>query len=136
MFRRGQAELVEDPALIAAPLARPGEVIKRLRGTAAEQLTALGDVDDVPPARKRSRASAKPPRPRPSRATLDAAEQALAEAEARHEAATAALRRREAELARDRVALERSRAEDRERLQARRDEAEAASREAMRRWLA
>ena len=41
LFARGEAELVDDPALTAEPLARPGEVIKRLRGTAEEQLAAL-----------------------------------------------------------------------------------------------
>jgi hypothetical protein len=40
--RAGEAELVTDPALTAEPLARPGEIVKRLRGTAAEQIAALG----------------------------------------------------------------------------------------------
>ena len=47
LFARGEAELVEDASLTAEPLAHPGQVIKRLRGTAEEQFAAL------PPAKKR-----------------------------------------------------------------------------------
>jgi hypothetical protein len=125
VFARGEAELVTDPALTAEPLARPGEVVKRLRGTAAEQIAALGDVAepaagarkttapaDPPPRSLKSGsarpAPAKPPPPkaaRPSRAALDAAEAALAEAEARHAEALRAIETRQAALDRERAAL-------------------------------
>ena len=81
LFARGVAEQVADPALMKEPLANPGKVIRKLRGTAAEQLAAL-------PARPKTRPPKPPPKPkpRPSRAALDAAEKAIAEAERRHAA--------------------------------------------------
>ena len=44
VFQRGQAELVTDAELTKEPLENPGKVIKRLRGTAAEQIAALGEA--------------------------------------------------------------------------------------------
>ena len=41
LFARGVAEEVTDPTLTAAPLARPGEVVRVVRGTMAEHLAAL-----------------------------------------------------------------------------------------------
>ncbi|MGS1017007.1 hypothetical protein [Allosphingosinicella humi] len=157
VFQRGRAELVTDPELAKEPLANPGKVIKRLRGTEAEQIAALGETEAAPSAPRRkpgprsaartgprlspgngkTETKAKPPpkpKPRPSRARLDEASQALAEAEARHEAALGALREREAALARERKALETKQDAERERLEARRDKAEAAYEEALRRW--
>jgi hypothetical protein len=170
VFQRGQAELVEDPKLTKEPLASPGEVIKRLRGTAAEQMAALGKAEPAPrrksrrtsseaepEARARSSARATPsarakpqpkpqpaprprpppkPKPRPSRGALDKAEQALAEAEERHQQDRRKIAEREAALARERKALEKKQADERERLEVRRDKAEAAYDEAMRRWRA
>ena len=96
LFARGLAERVEDPELMKEPLARPGEVIKRSRGTAEEQIGAL--PPDTPKASKTSRKavatpakkaeaapaqSAPKPKPRPSRAELDRSEQALEAAERR-----------------------------------------------------
>jgi hypothetical protein len=116
VFARGEAELVTDPALTAEPLARPGEIVKRLRGTAAEQIAALGGGRAAAGARKSGAgrppapiaksgsarpAPAKPPPPkaaRPSRAALDAAEAALAEAEARHAEALRAIEERQVAL--------------------------------------
>jgi hypothetical protein len=40
LFARGVAEQVTDPRLMAEPLARPGKVIRKLRGTAEEQIAA------------------------------------------------------------------------------------------------
>ena len=40
LFARKQAQAVDDPALMAEPMARPGEVIKRLRGSTEEHLAA------------------------------------------------------------------------------------------------
>jgi len=42
LFAQGLAEVVTDPKLTKKALARPGEVIRTLRGTEAEQLRALG----------------------------------------------------------------------------------------------
>ena len=147
VFARGEAELVTDPKLSEEPLASPGKVIKRLRGTAEEQIAALGSQEAPAKARKGKPAEARkagahvsktprapPPKPRPSRAALDEAEAALAEAETAQAEARREYAEREAALARDRAALEKKGREERERLEARRDKAEAAYEEALRRW--
>lgn len=116
LFARGVAELVTDAELSAEPLARPGTVVKRLRGSAAEQLAAL------PPAKVPTAAKEKtePKAPRPSRAALDAAEQAIADTRAEHERA--------------RRALEQSQRKELERLERARAQAEEAFEKKMRRW--
>ena len=135
VFRRGWAELVEDPALTEEPLARPGEVVKRLRGSEAEQLAAL--AADEPRSGKKSAPKPKPkPKPRPSREPLGAAEAALVESGKRHEAEREALREREAALARERAALEARQRQERARLEQRRDAARAAYEAKMERWRA
>ena len=115
LFARGIAEQVDDPELIREPLAKPGIVVKRSRGTAAEQLAALPpdpprqaprgkaskDEHTQPPAKRRAT-----PRPRPSRAELDRAEQAIDDATRDHEAKRSALGEREQQLARERRELE------------------------------
>jgi len=120
LFARGVAERVDDPALMREPLAHPGTVIRRTRGTVAEQIAALpkdkprrrADSAETPPPSDRS----KPRRPasrqkaakpkRPDRDALDAAERALAEAEKQHRQARAEFARREAALAKERRELE------------------------------
>ena len=141
VFRRGIAEIVTDPELTREPLASPGTVVKRLRGTAAEQIAALGDVETPPAAKGEAKARPKTrpkpppkPKPRPSRKALDQAEAALTDAEARHAGAMREIAEREAALARERSALEAKQRQERERLEARRDKAEAAYQEALRRW--
>ena len=140
VFARKEAELVTDPELTAEPLANPGKVIKRLRGTAAEQIAALGaNEEESAPRRAKGEAKVRPrkvpkPKPRPSRAALDEAEQALGEAEAGHREAMKEIAEREAALARERKALEETHRQERERMEARRKKAEAAYEEAMRRW--
>jgi len=123
LFARGAAELVEDAALTAEPLAHPGQVIKRLRGTAEEQFAAL------PPAKARQQADpAKPakvkkakPAPRPDRGPLDRAGEAVAAAERRHAAALAALAREEEALRRRRRAAEKARDTELDKLRAHAD---------------
>ena len=44
LFAAGAAEVVTDPKLTKEPLARPGEVIRKPRGTDAEHVRALGAV--------------------------------------------------------------------------------------------
>ena len=129
LFAQGAAEIVTDPALMKEPLARPGEVVRRLRGSAGEQIEALGPVGvkkSKAPSRARSgtrqeegeragKKQGKPP-PRPSRAAVDKAEQALAKAEQRHEAALAALRAEEQALQQRRRDVERKQRDERQRL--------------------
>lgn len=139
LFARGAAESVTDAALMAEPLAKPGTVIKRLRGTAAEQIAALPADPEPETAERdpRSKPSGKaPPRPkpRPSRDALDDAEGALAEAEVRHGEQDEGLALREAELARQHRELEREHAAERERLEHARDKAETAYTAAMEKW--
>lgn len=55
LFARGIAELVTDEELSREPLENPGKVIKRLRGTAAQQLAALPpDVEKRKQAHRRN----------------------------------------------------------------------------------
>ncbi|MEG3143327.1 hypothetical protein U1839_01555 [Sphingomonas sp. RT2P30] len=125
LFARGMADVVTDPALTADPLAQPGVVIRRTRGSAAEHFAALPAdkakpqrTRDEPPNLEKVAAAAKPvarkpkARPRPSRATLDAAQDAVERAERDHRDQLTALRQREEALARERRALERRQAEE------------------------
>jgi hypothetical protein len=132
VFSRGEAELVTDPELMEEPLASPGKVIKRLRGSAAEQIAALSPNEAKAPT-KRKKASS-PPAPRPSRDPLDKAEAALEDAAARHKAMLKELADREAALARERKALEAKLDTEMQRLKAARDKAEQSYRDAMRKW--
>ncbi|MBA2467282.1 MAG: hypothetical protein H0V46_06735, partial [Sphingomonas sp.] len=84
LFAQGAAELVTDPALTEEPLARPGEVVRRLRGSAGEQIAALGTArgpgKDRPtpgPSREREGRKGRKTPPRPSRGAVDKAGQAL-----------------------------------------------------------
>ncbi|MDP1026778.1 hypothetical protein Q5H91_06115 [Sphingomonas sp. KR1UV-12] len=123
LFARGIAELVTDPALTEAPLAEPGKVVRRSRGTAEEQIAALPKTK----ARRRTAEKAEPspapaPPPKPDRDALDEAEAALASAEER--------------FARERHDMERRQARERERLEAARDGAERDYDAALKRWRA
>ena len=111
LFARGEATLVEDPALIAEPLAHPGRVVKRLRGTIDQQLAAL-----PPDRRHKSVATRQPTRaraskkvPRPDRGPLERALEKAAQAERSHAAALDALAHEEETLRRRRRAAEKAR---------------------------
>ncbi|WP_404370578.1 hypothetical protein AB5I39_02230 [Sphingomonas sp. MMS24-J45] len=124
LFARGIAHEVTDPALMVEPLAHPGEVIKRSRGTTAEQIAALPDAPvratagEPPPEpanakRGGNKASAErkaepkpPPPPKPSRDALAAAEQALADLEDTYRETDAALIARQRALDRERRDLD------------------------------
>jgi hypothetical protein len=45
LFAQGAAELVTDPTLTKEPLARPGEVVRKPRGSEAELIEALGKTN-------------------------------------------------------------------------------------------
>ena len=117
--RGASRRFVTDPALTAEPLAHPGEVIKRSRGTTAEQIAALPDpaprgapeegAEAPAAARKKGKAAAAkaPPKPvkrppKPSRDALDTAEQALEDGEMRHRAEEKAFAERQTALDRER----------------------------------
>ena len=114
LFARGVAELVEDPALTEEPLAQPGVVIRRSRGTADEQLAALGPalkrttkrakLPDEPKAPIRRKEKPKPFKPKPDRSALDEAERRLAKLEERHVEELAELERKKTDLVRKQAA--------------------------------
>lgn len=120
LFARGVAEIVVDPELIKEPLAQPGVVFRRSRGTEEEQLAALGPAPNAKRAKLRDEPAptvhpakpaprmkkAVPVKPKPDRSALDEAERILAALETRHAKERAAMARREAELQRQRKALD------------------------------
>ena len=59
LFAMGAAEQVTDAKLMAEPLAQPGAIVKRSRGTAGEHMSAAAS-----PKTEARKAEAKPPRPR------------------------------------------------------------------------
>lgn len=139
LFARGVAEQVDDPGLMEEPLAHPGKVIRRSRGSAAEQIAALGK-----PAKRRRAATssadepkARPPekrQPRPSRVRLDEAEAALAEVRARQREELAALDKRAAALRKERDRLEQRHAAEAARLERTAEKARERYERAMRDW--
>ena len=140
LFARGVAEQVTDPKLTAAPLDRPGEVIKVSRGDLAAQLKALGPRakkaraganDDEAPEKPRKAAKPKPP---PKRDKVDAAEDALKQARQRHERAEKALETQRDAIERKLEALRSKQEKERARLERKRDEAREAYRVALNRW--
>ena len=141
LFARGIAEQVTDPGLMAAPLERPGEVIKLSRGDLSAQLKALGPrrmraratPEDDEPAAARPRKAARP-KPPPKRDKVDAAEDALEQARQRHERAEKALEAQRDAIERKLEALRSKQEKERARLERKRDEAREAYREALKWW--
>lgn len=137
LFARGVAEVVTDPALAAEPLAKPGTVIKRLRGSAAEQIAAARPKRRAPKKAGEEARTAAPAGKRsskPDRAPLDAAEHALGEAVERQEAQSAALAAEEQALAKRRRALEKSQQAEIAKLERRRDTAQERYHRALETW--
>ena len=138
LFSMGAAEQVTDPKLMAEPLANPGVVIKRARGTAAEHLAASPAAK---PRKAGRAAAAKPPKPkrikpRPSRTRLDAADKKLAEAKARHDRARDAIDAEIARLEERKRKLRQDYEAEAGKLQAIRDKAEEAYEQAADQWRA
>ncbi|WP_277978577.1 hypothetical protein [Sphingomonas phyllosphaerae] len=146
LFARGVAEEVTDAALMEEPLAHPGEVVRRSRGSAAEQLAALppdrpkrarATAEEEAPRRTtaaRAKAATKPPAPRPSRAELEAAEAALEQEDARRRDEDTALAKRQAALDRERREAGRRHERERARLDAARARAAVAYAAAVEQW--
>lgn len=133
LFATGAAEQISDAALTAEPLAKPGEVIKKVRGSVGDHLAALTKTDR--PRGSTKPAPAPPPAlPRPSRAELDRAEEALEQAKATRDEAMEQLAREEADLARRRRDLERKHEREAERLARIRDDKRSEYEKAMARW--
>lgn len=137
LFARGAACEVTDPDLMKEPLAKPGTVIRRLRGSQAEQFAAL--PPDRPPAgraksARASTAEVAPKGPKPSANDLKKAKAALQEAVKRHREADAAARARVETAQRERADLQRQQRSEEDALRAERDEAQATYDEAIERW--
>lgn len=115
LFARKAAELVEDRALTAEPLANPGKVIRVPRGSAAEHVKALGKIERRPAPRpageKRANPPKRPPRPqrppKPSDKAVQLARDAARASELCYKERLAELAEREDALAAERVRLER-----------------------------
>jgi hypothetical protein len=131
LFAQGVAEQVSDPDLTKVPLENPGQVVKVLRGTRAEQLAALDEQKlpkrkgappaEIVPLQPKKRA------PKPSREPVEKTEEALAKLEDRHAGQVDELEKKLRDLRRRH---ERERDEARQRLA----DAEDEYREAMRRY--
>jgi hypothetical protein len=149
LFAQGIAEQVDDPALIEEPLARPGEVVRRLRGSEDEHVAALGK--GAPKAKKKrpSTASGGPPPlqnqgrmkkeklprpPKPSREELDAAEAALEKAEKKQRKALREIDDKMQRLERERRDLERRHERERDKLAETVERARSAYERAKRQW--
>jgi hypothetical protein len=152
LFAQGIAEAVTDPALMKAPLARPGEVVRVARGSTAEHVRALGEGDKPRPRAKAANdandeAGAKPStaagrtrpappkkRPRPSREPLEKAEAALARVEDEHRAEIAAIRKQQEALEQRRHDIEQQYRQASAKLNDQVEAARAAYRKAMADW--
>lgn len=106
LFAREAAEEVTDPSLTAEPLAHPGEVIRKPRGSFSPV-----------PAPKTSKSPAKPP----SRSALDKAEATLADFEKSAAAELADIKEREDALKRKRAEIDARHLSERQKLAERRD---------------
>jgi hypothetical protein len=133
LFARGIAEIVTDPRLMKEPLAKPGVVIRKARGTAAEHIDAL----PKPKSKGRSagtRRAASPKAPRPDKANMAAAEKALSDAESRQGGERQVIAKREQKLADDKRKLERAHEKEMRALQRSFDRAKEEYQRAMRAW--
>jgi hypothetical protein len=94
LFSRGAAEIVTDPKLVKEPLAKPGEVIKRARGSVAEHRKAAGSGKKANEGKAAAQPEPAKRPPRLNRKPLEKAERALSAARQRHERARADIDRR------------------------------------------
>ena len=136
IFAQGIAEEVTDPELMEEPLARPGEVVRRVRGTHDEHVAALGKAAPKVKAKggapSRPKSKSKPPKP--SRDELDAAEEALEKAEKKQRKALGKIDDQIQHLERERRDLKRKHERERDELAEDVDRARSAYDRAMRAW--
>lgn len=132
LFARGMAEVVTDQKLTVEPLSRPGVVIKRARGTAAEHIGALSRLTGKQ--KKTGSKSSSILRQKPSRTPVEEAERAVNECEARHRAEEKRLAELEWKLAAERRALEQAYGKESEKLRVRLDRAKNAYERAVNNW--
>ena len=137
LFGQGIAEQVDDPELMEEPLANPGKVIKRARGSADEHFAALGKGEKKKEAGSRIKSGmtkkAKP-KPKPSRDRLDAAEEALEKLEKKQRKKLREIDDEIRALERRRRELQRKQEVERDALAAKRDRARSAYERALEEW--
>jgi flagellar motility protein MotE (MotC chaperone) len=144
IFAQGIAEEVSDPALMEEPLASPGKVIRRVRGSTDEHFAELERSAPKPnkAARRAEEEGGKvvelkpksKPRPKPSRKELDSADEALEKAEKRQRRKLSEIDEKMRELERKRRELQRRHEEERDTLARKRDKARSAYDRALREW--
>jgi hypothetical protein len=138
LFGRDIAEQVTDPELTRMPLENPGQVVKVLRGTKAEQLAALEKQKppkrtaqqkaEIVPKKKKSRGR------KPSRSAVDRAEEALETLEGRQAKQTAEIERQQQALERKRRELLRRHERERDKAQENLEDERAKHERAVRRY--
>ena len=143
LFAQGIAEEVTDATLMEAPLARPGEVVRKVRGSVEEHIAAADaaprrkaravDGEEEAPAKAAKSKPAKQ-KPRPSRVELDAAEEALEKLEKKQRKALRKLDERIQALEQERRELQRGQEAERDKLAGKRDRARSAYDKAMEAW--
>ena len=137
IFAQGIAEQVDDPKLMEEPLANPGKVIKRLRGSADQH---FAELDRSPkkkaakPGRVAELKSQSRPKPRPSRGKLDEAEEALEKAEKKQRKKLREIDDEIRALERRRRELQRKQEAERDELAGKRDKARSAYERAVEAW--
>ena len=147
LFAQGIAEQVDDPKLMEEPLARPGEVIRKLRGSADEHVAELAKAPalkgkkggDMPSPRASpaiGRGGKKERGPKPSREELEDAEAALEKADKKQRKRLREIDDKVAALERERRALQRKHESERDALSEKVDRARSAYERAMRQWKA
>ncbi|WP_395623971.1 hypothetical protein [Sphingomonas daechungensis] len=137
IFAQGIAEQVTEPALMEEPLANPGKVIKRVRGSTDEHFAALERAAPTAKAKRKGSESGAPktkPKPRPSRDALDEAEEALEKEEKKQRKKINELDERIRELEGKRREMQRKHEAERDALAGKRDRAKADYDKAMRDW--
>ena len=141
LFGQGIAEQVDDPELMEEPLANPGKVIKRVRGSADEHFAALGKGEKkpkrptpTPPLREIGKKAKPKPKPKPSRDKLDAAEEALEKLERKQRKKLREIDDEMRALERRRRELQRKQEAERDALAEKRDRARSAYESAIEEW--
>ena len=138
LFAQGIAEPVDDPKLMEEPLANPGKVIKRVRGSADEHFAALGKGEKKKEAGSRIKSGmtkkTTKARPKPSRDKLDAAEEALEKVEKKQRKKLREIDDELRALERRRRELQRKQEAERDALVEKRDRARSAYERAIEEW--
>ena len=137
LFAQGIAEQVTDPKLMEEALERPGEIIRKVRGSADEHFAALDRVAKRKDKAEAKAAKTKAPKPKankPSRDDLDAAEEAMDAAKGRHTSEAKEIDREIEALERRRKDLLRRHERERDELEEARDAARSTFERAMRAW--